>query len=136
MALRVLAILSLRRGSISIRSGREVSPAAPDRYRFSPACGESEEAREQAIVFGRSVKCDAVLARYGLDQSSMAIIGADRQPEFPDWRVMITGGGAPIYLNVRVATVLEADLRHIRETRLADRVAAAIKTAKTMRPSG
>jgi hypothetical protein len=76
------------------------------------------------------VKCEAVLARYVLDPSSMAVIGADRQLEFPDWRVMISDGVAPIYLNVRMAAMLEADLRRIRETGLADRVAAAIKTAK------
>jgi hypothetical protein len=65
----------------------------------------------------------------------MAVIGADRQPEFPDWRVMITDGVAPIYLNVRIAILLENDLRRIRETGLADRIAAAIKTAKRqMRP--
>ena len=59
----------------------------------------------------------------------MALIGADRQPEFPDWRVMISDGVAPIYLNVRMAAMLEA------ETGPADRVAAAIKTAKReMRP--
>ena len=81
-------------------------------------------------MLGRSVKSEAVLARYGLEQSSMAVIAADRQPEFPDWRVMISDGVAPIYLNVRMAAVLEADLRRVRETRLADRVAAAVKTAK------
>ena len=43
---------------------------------------------------------------------------------------MISDGVAPIYLNVRMAAVLEADLRRVRETRLADRVAAAVKTAK------
>ena len=65
----------------------------------------------------------------------MAVIGADRQHEFPDWRVMITDGVAPIYLNVRIAILLENDLRRIRETGLADRIAAAIKTAKRqMRP--
>jgi hypothetical protein len=57
----------------------------------------------------------------------MPVIGADRQPEFPDWRMMISDGAAPIYLNVRMAAMLEADLRRIRETGLADRVAAAIK---------
>ena len=86
-------------------------------------------------MLGRSVKCEAVLARYGLEPSSMAVIGANRQPELPDWRVMISDGIAPTYLNVRMAAMLEADLRHIRETGLADRVASAIKTARRqMRP--
>ena len=48
------------------------------------------------------------------------VIGADRQPEFPDWRVRISDGVAPIYLNVRIATLFEADLRRVRETGLAD----------------
>jgi hypothetical protein len=88
-------------------------------------------------VFGRSAKLEAALARYGLERFSMAVIGTDRQPGFPDWRVMITGGIAPIYLNIRIATLLENDLRRIRETRLADRIAAAIKAAnRQMRPSG
>jgi hypothetical protein len=61
----------------------------------------------------------------------MAIVGVDRQPEFPDWRVMITGGLASIYLDVLIAVLLEAD----PETRLADRIAAAIKTEnRQMRP--
>jgi hypothetical protein len=51
------------------------------------------------------MKCEAVFARYGLEQSSLAVIGADRQPEFPDWRVMISDDVAPIYLNVRIATL-------------------------------
>jgi hypothetical protein len=34
-AIEGMAILSLRRGSIGIRSGRAVSLAVPDRYRFS-----------------------------------------------------------------------------------------------------
>jgi hypothetical protein len=81
------------------------------------------------------MKCEAVLARYGLEQFSMTVISADRQPEFPDWRVMISDGVAPIYLNVRIATLFEADLRRIRETGLADRVTAAIMTEKRqMRP--
>jgi hypothetical protein len=65
-------------------------------------------------------ECEVVLARYGLEQFSMASSGADRQPEFPDWRVRISDGVAPIYLNVRIATLFEADLRRVRETGLAD----------------
>ena len=48
------------------------------------------------------------------------VIGADRQPGFPDWRVRISDGVAPIYLNVRIATLFEAGLRRVRETGLAD----------------
>ena len=44
-------------------------------------------------MLGRSEECEAVLRRYGLEKSSMAVIGADRLLEDPDWLVMITGDG-------------------------------------------
>jgi hypothetical protein len=39
-------------------------------------------------VVGRSAECEAALKRYGLERSSMAIIGADRPPL--RWRAGIT----------------------------------------------
>jgi hypothetical protein len=83
-----------------------------------------------ARKLGRSDECEAVLKRYGLEHSSMAVIGADRLPESPDWRVMVTGGVQPQYLDVEVAGKLASDLRRIGERVLADRISAAVETAK------
>jgi len=89
-----------------------------------------------ARKLGRSEKCAAVLKQYGLEHSSMAVVGADRLPESPTWRVMVTGNVQPEYLDVEVASRLENDLRRIGETVLAERIAAAVETAKRqMRPS-
>ena len=86
-------------------------------------------------MFGRSLECEAVLARYGLKQSSMAVIGADRLPESTDWRVMITGGAKPDYLDVGVARKLANELAGIGEMMLAERLSTAVETAKRqMRP--
>jgi hypothetical protein len=88
------------------------------------------QAAGSARKLGRSEEYDAVLKRYGLEHSSMAVIGADRLPESPGWRVMVTGGVQPEYLDIDVAGKLESDLRRIGERVLAERVAAAIETAK------
>jgi acyl dehydratase len=65
----------------------------------------------------------------------MAVIGADRLPESPDWRVMITGDVQPVHLDIDVASKLESDLRRIGEGVLAERIGAAVETAKRqMRP--
>jgi hypothetical protein len=86
-------------------------------------------------MFGRSAECEAVLERYGLKQSSMAVIGADRLPEFPEWRVMVTGNERPEYLEIAVAVGLVMDLRRIGEMMLAERLSTAVETAKRqMRP--
>ncbi len=86
-------------------------------------------------MLGRSAECEAVLERYGLKQSSMAVIGADRLPESTDWRVMITGGAKPDYLNVGGACKLANDLARIGEMMLAERLSTAVETAKRqMRP--
>jgi hypothetical protein len=88
-----------------------------------------------ARKLGRSEECEAVLKRYGLEHSSMAVIGADRLPESPTWRVMVTGGVQPEYLEVDVASKLENDLRRIGERVLAERIGAAVETVKRqMRP--
>jgi hypothetical protein len=76
-----------------------------------------------------------VLKRYGLEQSSLAVIGADRLPEFSDWRVMVTGDVQPKYLEIAMAVGLVMDLQRIGETRLAERISLAVETAKRqMRP--
>jgi len=80
---------------------------------------EAEEGEGPVVMFGRSSECEAVLERYGLKQSSMAVVGADRLPEFPEWRVMVTGGERPEYLEIAVAVRLVLDLQRIGETRLA-----------------
>ena len=89
-----------------------------------------------AAMLGRSAECEAVLERYGLKQSSMAVIGADRLPEFPEWRVMVTGNERPEYLEIAVAVGLVMDLRRIGEMMLAERLSTAVETAKRqMRPN-
>ena len=88
-----------------------------------------------AVMVGRSADCAAVLKRYGLEQSSMAVIGADRLPEFPDWRVMVTGGVKPEYLDVPAARKLANELARIGEMMLSQRLSAAADTAqRQMRP--
>jgi hypothetical protein len=65
----------------------------------------------------------------------MAVIDTDRPPEFPDWRVMDKRQRRTDLPERPRSHSAWADLRRIRETGLADRVAAAIKTAKRqMRP--
>src|SRR5262249_19306498 len=78
----------------------------------------------------RAERLDNVLKQFGLEHSSMALIGADRRPEFGDWRVMVAGEPQPIYLDVAAAAKLEDELRRIRERKLAERIAGAIATAK------
>jgi hypothetical protein len=86
-------------------------------------------------MLGRSEECAAVLERYGLARSSMAVIGADRLPESTTWQVMVTGEAQPEYLDIDVASKLESDLRRIGERVLAERIAGAVETAKRqMRP--
>jgi len=86
-------------------------------------------------TLGHSEKYEAVLQRYGLGHSSMAVIGADRQPESETWQVMVTGDLQPVYLDVDAAGKLENDLRGIGEMVLAERIGAAVETAKRqMRP--
>ena len=93
------------------------------------------QAAGSARKLGRSGEYDAVLKRYGLEHSSMAVIGADRLPESPGWRVMVTGGVQPEYLEVDVASKLENELRRIGERVLAERIGAAVETVKRqMRP--
>ena len=65
----------------------------------------------------------------------MAVIAADRLSGFPTWRVMVTGDVKPVYLDADVASKLENDLRRVGERGLADRISAAVETAKRqMRP--
>ena len=71
-----------------------------------------------------------MLKRYGLEQSSMAVIGADRLPDSTTWQVMITGDVQPVHLDIDVASKLESDLRRIGEGVLAERIGAAVETAK------
>jgi hypothetical protein len=82
------------------------------------------------MMRGRSAECEAVLKRYGLERSSMAVIGADRLPEFCEWRVMVTGDERPEYLEIAVAVGLVMDLRRIGEMMLAERLSTAVETAK------
>jgi hypothetical protein len=65
----------------------------------------------------------------------MAVIGADKLPDFPNWRVMVAADQQPEYLDVAVAEKLANDLRRVGETKLADRLSSAVETAKRqMRP--
>jgi hypothetical protein len=82
------------------------------------------------MMRGRSAECEAVLKRYGLERSAMAVIGADRLPEFSEWRVMVTGDERPEYLEIAVAVELVMDLRRIGEIILVERLSAAVETAK------
>jgi hypothetical protein len=86
-------------------------------------------------MIGRSAKCEAVLKQYGLEQSSMAVIGADRPAGSTDWRVMVTGDLQSEYLELAAAMKLVIDLERIGEARLAERVSRAVETVKRqMRP--
>ena len=87
-----------------------------------------------AIV--RSDGCKAVLARYGLADCAMIIIGADKRPEQPTWGVTITcETGRTEFLDVDQARRLASDLRQIHEDRLAERLSSAVEVAKKqMRP--
>ena len=92
-------------------------------------------ARKAGRMLGRSEECEAVLKRYGLERSSMAVIGADRLPDSTTWQVMVTGDVQPVHLDIDVANKLESDLRRIGERVLAERIAGALETAKRqMRP--
>ena len=86
-----------------------------------------------ARMLGRSDECEAVLKRYGLGRSSMAVIGADGLPDSTTWQVMVTGDAQTVHLDIDVATKLESDLRRIGERVLAERIGAAVETAKRQR---
>lgn len=82
-------------------------------------------------VVGRSANCEDVLKRYHIDHCSLAIIGADRLAEFPDWRVMVAGSeGHNEYLDVGVAANLASDLRRVGEIFLAERLDHAVQLAR------
>jgi hypothetical protein len=84
---------------------------------------------------GRSAQCLDVLRRYGLEESSFAVIGADRRPGEGLWCVMVTGDRHFEYLDVDAAADLAFDLQRIDEVQLAQRLSRAIETAKRqMRP--
>jgi len=87
-------------------------------------------------VIWRSTNCEAILKSYGVDHCSLAVIGADKPPEFSDWRVMLSGdGGNNEYLEVGEASRLALDLRHIGENVLAQRLDRAVESAqRQMRP--
>src|SRR5262245_25237983 len=88
------------------------------------------------VTIVRSDECKAVLARYGLAECAMIIIGADKWPNPPTWGVTVTcEAGRTEFLDVRQAGSLASDLRQIREDRLAERFASAVEAAKRqMRP--
>jgi hypothetical protein len=71
-----------------------------------------------------------LLKRYGLEDSSFAVIGADRRPDEGAWSVMVTGDTEPHYLDIEAAANLALDLQRIDELRLAERLTRAIETAK------
>ena len=71
-----------------------------------------------------------VLARYGLGQCSMTTIGAEKLPQFPNWRVRVTCDKAqPTYLEVGHARQLADELRRAGEMDLAMRVELAVEEA-------
>ena len=83
----------------------------------------------------RMTELNDVLKRYGLDHSSIAVVGADRRPEEGAWCVMVTTDAHPRYLDIEAAASLAADLRRIGELQLAERLSRAIETARRqMRP--
>ena len=84
----------------------------------------------------RSAECEAVLARYGLAECPMTIIGADKQVAPPIWGVtIICEAGRSEFLDVVQAGKLAGELRQIREDGLARRLASAVEAVKKlMRP--
>jgi hypothetical protein len=88
------------------------------------------------LTIGRTDECEAVLARYGLADCPMIIVGADKRPDPPTWGVTVTcEAGRTEFLDVDQARRLASDLRQIREDRLAERLTTAVEAAKRqMRP--
>jgi hypothetical protein len=84
-------------------------------------------------MFGRSDECQAVLREYGLEGSSMAVIGADKPADTAEWRVMVTGGLKPEHLDADVPQRLSNDLAGIGQRALAERLSAAVETIKRQR---
>jgi hypothetical protein len=81
-------------------------------------------------MMGRSLECEAILKHYGVDHCSLAVIGADKPPDFADWRVMLSGDGSNHeYLEVAEASRLAYDLRRIGENVLAARLDRAVESA-------
>jgi hypothetical protein len=87
-------------------------------------------------MLGRSAECEAVLARYGLAECPMTIIGADKRADPPAWGVtIICEAGRSEFLDVVQADRLSQELRRIREDGLAKRLGSAVEAAKQrMRP--
>jgi hypothetical protein len=83
-----------------------------------------------------SEKREAVLANYGLERASLAVIGADRADGSLQWHVTVAGHLGPQAIELDAAERLEADLRRIGEVGLANRLAAAVATAKRQTRTG
>ena len=82
------------------------------------------------LLFGYSEECEAVLARYGLADCSMTIIGADKGGVPPSWGVtVICEAGRSHFLNIDHASKLSAALLRIKEIDLGARVARAVEAA-------
>jgi len=90
------------------------------------------------VTIIRSVECKAVLARYGLADCAMIIIGADKRQQPPTWGVTVTcEAGRTEFLDVNQARRLASDLRQIDEDGLADRLENAVEVAnRQMRARG
>ena len=83
------------------------------------------------MTIRRSGECDAVLARYGLADCPMTIIGADKRNEPSVWGVTVTcEAGRSEFLDVVQADKLSVELRRIGEDGLARRLASAVEAAK------
>jgi hypothetical protein len=84
---------------------------------------ECEERRETTITNRADV-----LARYGLAGCSMTTIGAEKTPEFPNWRIKVTCDGARLtFMDVGQARQLAAALRRVGEADLAKRIELAVE---------
>ena len=83
-------------------------------------------------MFARTPQCQAVLKQYGLQQSSMAVIGADKPVGSTEWRIMVSGGVEPDYLDVQTARRLAAELARLGEMMLSARLSSAAETAQRL----
>ena len=71
-----------------------------------------------------------MLARYGLADCSMTIIGVDKGGEPPSWGVtVICEAGRSHFLNIDHASKLSAALLRIKEIDLGARIARAVEAA-------
>ena len=76
-----------------------------------------------------STECEAVLARCGLANCPMTIIGADKRGQPPRWGVTVICRTRSHFLDIRHARELSANLTRINESRFAERLPRAAEVA-------